>query len=148
MSFWDRLLNTAKTALKVEVGTALPAGTNNIGTVNTLATGASPTTVIATIANGQTVSGAVDMGDLTACSLETPGELTGTTISFQHSRDNATFLPVYDEAGALVTVVVDVSQSVSLGNVIQHLLGKRYLKLVSGSAEGGERSIVIVGRGL
>ncbi len=98
------------------------------------------------IANGQTVSDAVDLGGLRPIALVTPAALTGTSFTFQSSVDGTTFVPVYDSSGSQVSVTVSTSRFVVLSPT--SFAGVRHLKVVSGSAEGAARTIQIVARAI
>lgn len=97
----------------------------------------------ATIANGQTTSGAVDMGSKRLFAIVFPAALTSTAMTFQASHDGSTYNAVYYDDGTQVSFTVAASRYI----VIQapaRWIGIRYLKLVAGSAEGGARSITLV----
>jgi hypothetical protein len=94
-----------------------------------------------TIAQSATVSAAIDLGDGMITDLEIPAAFTGTTISFQTSIDGTVYQALYDGAGNLISVNVAVSHNVSLADWINHLYGKRFVKLVSGTAEAALRTV-------
>lgn len=99
-----------------------------------------------TIANNGTVSTVLDLGAGTFLALLMPAAFTGTAITFQAclTRDG-TFVAVKDDAGADVSIVVAAARWVGLSSAnMAKLAALRYLKLVSGSAEGGARSIEVV----
>lgn len=98
------------------------------------------------IANGQTVSDAVDLGGLRPIALVTPAALTGTAFTFQASVDGSTYVAVYDSSGSAVSVTVSTSRYIVLSPTT--FAGIRFLKVVSGSAEGGARTIQVVARAI
>lgn len=98
----------------------------------------------ATIANGQTVSDAIDISDTVALGLVMPAAFTGTTLTFQVSADNSTFQALYDSTNTQVSLTVAVSRSYDLP---AELASWPFFKIVSGSAEGGARSLVVVSKG-
>jgi len=99
-----------------------------------------------TIANGQTVSDALDLSraGFSLVGIVTPAALTGATFTFQASADGVTYNAVYDKTGALVSVTVAASRYVVLAPA--DFAGIAYLKVVSGSTEGGARTIGLVAR--
>lgn len=105
-----------------------------------------------TIANGATVSAAVDLGGHMLCGIQMPAAFTGTTISFQasttppdYSRDASgpapTFVPVHDAAGAAVTYTVGASRYVAFDPAI--FSGIRQLKIVSSLTELAARTLIV-----
>lgn len=97
----------------------------------------------ATIANGQTVSGAVDLGSKRLFAIVTPAALTSTAMTFQASHDGSTYNAVYDESGSQLSYTVSTSRYIVISSPARWI-GVRYLKVVGGSAEGGARSITLV----
>jgi hypothetical protein len=96
----------------------------------------------ATILNGATVSDAIDAGPYTIFGIQLPAAFTGTALTFQVSADNITYQLLYDTANALVTIAA-VAQGRSY--ILPSGLGPwPFFKVVSGTAEGAQRSIVIV----
>lgn len=98
-----------------------------------------------TIANAATVSDAFRSADCVAFGLQMPGTFTGTSISFQVSADRGTtFQALYDSTGStLVSVSVAASRSYDLP---AELTAFDSFKIVSGSSEGGARSLVVIGK--
>jgi hypothetical protein len=91
------------------------------------------------ISNGGTESTALDVFGCVLSAIEIPSAFTGTTISFKGSIDGTTYSPVYDKIGALYSVAVGTSRIIVLDPTITY--GLRYIKIVSGSAEGAARNI-------
>ena len=109
-------------------------------------------TITATIANGQSLSGAVDLGagSARAFALYVPSVWTGTTtsITFQASADGTNYGELYNDTGTEVTVTVTgVSTFVVFSQPVTWL-GIRYLKVRSGTAASpvtqGQSTAVIV----
>lgn len=98
----------------------------------------------ATIASGQTVSGAVALPSATMSGLILPAAFTGTSISFQVSVDGSAYVALYDSSNALETVTVTQARAYSLNPTV--FAGWPYAKLVSNAAEGGSRAITVVTR--
>ncbi len=102
---------------------------------------------VATIANGGTVSGEIDLQGRGVVMLILPAAFTGTAITFQSSTTSGgTFQAVYSVANAAMSVTV--TQGRNYGIDPADLLGARFLKLVSNAAEGAARTITIVTREL
>jgi hypothetical protein len=99
--------------------------------------------ITATIASGQTVGSAVDLGTKRLFAIVTPAALTSTAMTFQASHDGTTYNAVYDDAGTQLSYTVAASRYIAITSPAKWI-GVRYLKLVGGSAEGGTRSIVLV----
>lgn len=99
-------------------------------------------TFAVTIASGATASAAIDFRGRAGGGFTTPAAFTGTTISYQVSVDNSTFQTLYDQFGAqVVTAAVTTSRSYALP---AELYGWPYVKIVSGSAEGADRTLNVV----
>lgn len=99
---------------------------------------------IATIANGQTVSGPVACEGMDVVALQLPAAFTGVAITFQASADGVLYQAVYDDAGAAVSLTVAQGRYVVINTLTKTLRGMRFLKVVSGSAEGAARSVQVV----
>jgi hypothetical protein len=97
-----------------------------------------------TIANGQTTSDLCNAATASAFGLVLPAAFTGTSITYTVSADGSTFQALYDNTGAnQVTTAVTQGRSYDLP---AELTAWPYFKLVSGSAEGAARSLVVVGK--
>jgi hypothetical protein len=99
-------------------------------------------TVAANIANGQTVSQAIDIRDFVMGSYRTPAALTGTALSFQVSLDGANFNALTNETADTAAT----SQTASVGknySIPQAVFNYAFFKIVSGSAEGAARAITV-----
>ena len=97
-----------------------------------------------TILNGQTKSEAIRTGYKSSLvALITPAALTGTTFTFEASVDGTTFAPVYNEA-TLYSLTVSTSRYIALN--LSVFAGAQNIKVVSGSAEAGDRQIALVVR--
>lgn len=96
------------------------------------------------IANGGTVSGAIDLQGLTLCGVILPSAFTGAAITFQVSDDNVTYQAAYNTSNNAMTMTVTQARTYMITPT--DFAGVRYLKLVSGSAEGAERTIKLLTR--
>ena len=111
---------------------------------NTLAT------VNATIANGASLSGVVDIGEgKTLCAIDMPADWTAANLTFQASTaSDGTFDNLYDQYGTEKTVTADEDRYIALDDPA-FWLGVRYIKVRSGTAasavnQGAERVITLV----
>ena len=103
-----------------------------------------PSIARVTISSGGTVSSALELGvGRTVLALVTPSALTGTALSFQASVDGSTYNTVTDE-GSAYSVTAAASRFISIKAGL--LAGARYIKVVSGSSEGADRTIEVVTR--
>lgn len=102
------------------------------------------TTQTFTIASGQTVSNAVDLGDNTLVGLQL-GTMTGTAITFQASTSlTGTYVAVKGSDGASISYTTASDTYVAIQPAI--LAGVRFIKLVSNGAEGSTRTITGIAR--
>jgi hypothetical protein len=98
------------------------------------------------IANGATVSSAIDLQGRGLVQVIMPAAFTGSAITFQASPDNVTFQALYNTANTALSMTVTQGRTYMISP--SDLVGVRYLKLVSGSAEGAARTITLVSREL
>lgn len=94
------------------------------------------TWLLATIANGQTTSSAIDLRADTSAGFILPAAFTGTGMTFQVSADNVTYT-------AHSATSVTVAQGKAYG-IPADVAVFPWIKLVSGSSEAGARTITIV----
>jgi len=96
-----------------------------------------------TIASSATTSTALTLeANRVPVAIQTPASLTGTAMTFEASTDEgATYTPVYDES-TLYSITVGTSRFIGLKRV--PFEGVKLVRLVSGSSEGGARSIKII----
>ena len=99
------------------------------------------TRTTATIASSGTTSTAVDFRANAFGGIALPATFTGTTLTFQVSADDTTYQALNDRYGAAVSMMVAQGESYPLPT---ELAGWPWFKIVSGSSEGGNRSITIV----
>lgn len=98
--------------------------------------------VTVTIASGQTTSTAVDAREGAIYGFVLPSAFTGTAVTFTVCDTEAgTYRTLKDADGADVSVTVAASGAYTIPNEIAPW---PFFKLVSGSAEGAARSIVVV----
>lgn len=98
------------------------------------------------IANGaQPTTEAFTASNFAAFGLQMPAAFTGTSITFQVSADDgATYQALYDATGtAQVSVAVAASRSYDLP---AELAAWDHFKIVSGSAEGAARALIVIGK--
>lgn len=97
----------------------------------------------ATIANGQTESSTVQLGSFRLAGVFIPAAFTGVALTFRGSYDGTNFFPVHTAAGAALSVTVAAGRYVILNP--DDFLGLRYIRFVSGSAEGALRTLQAAG---
>src|ERR1051325_4975561 len=104
--------------------------------------GSSVYTQSATISSGQTASAAIDLRDFMLAGFSMPAAFTGTAITFQVAdTSTGSYQTLEDENGDPYEITVEASKYYPV-NII-HFIGGRFLKLVSGSAEGAGRTITL-----
>jgi hypothetical protein len=102
----------------------------------------------ATITSGQSASAAVDLSGNVLCGLFMPASLTGTSFTLQASTSlTGTYQTVQkDEAGGGdYTITYTANKYVPLTN-LAITAALRFIKLVSSSSEGADRSILLAVR--
>lgn len=98
----------------------------------------------ATIANGATTSGAIDLGGGALVGIRTPATLTGTSFAVQAADEAGNFLAVYDSSGNAVAITAAADRHIYLNPA--NFAGLRQIKLVSNASEGGDRTITLIVR--
>jgi len=100
-----------------------------------------------TISSGQTTSEVLSTelitnGEYQLHALEFPAALTGTTMTFQGARDSdGTYVTIREVGGASAySITIAASSGVTLDPRV--FATWPFIKLVSGSSEGADRSIV------
>lgn len=100
-----------------------------------------------TIANGVATSSAIATKGLTLVGVQLPAAFTGTTLTFTGSVDGVTYQPVYSTiSGTALSYTVAQGHYVAVDPI--PFYGLAYIKLVSGSSEGGARSFSVLLKGL
>lgn len=102
-----------------------------------------------TIANGTSLSAAVDLLGASLVAIVMPAAWTAAGMTFQASIDGVNFFNVYTSAGAEYSATVAASQYVTLP--IVDLAGVRWLKVRSGTSgtpvnQGADRALKLVVR--
>lgn len=100
----------------------------------------------ASIASGQTTSAEIDLLGTALCGIFMPAAFTGTTIKISAaSASGGTFVTVTDGAGTDYSLTVAASKYVPVSN-LAIVSGLRFIKLISGSSEGADRSLTLAVR--
>jgi hypothetical protein len=102
----------------------------------------------ATIANGESLSGAVDFGSARLTRIVMPAAWTAANLTFQSSYNGTDFNNLYDVFGTQYTAIADASRAIIIPP--NDFIGIRYLKVRSGTSgspvnQGGARSLILVG---
>lgn len=100
--------------------------------------------VAATISNGTTTSGSIDLQGRGVVAIIMPAAFTGTSISFQISIDNVTFTDCYNTSNTQLTCTVTQGRAYLFN--ANDLVGIRYLKIVSNASEGADRTLTLISR--
>lgn len=96
------------------------------------------------IANGETTSTAFTSSNFAAFGLQMPAAFTGASVTFTVSADDgATYQALYDTTNTLVSLTVAASRSYDLPSA---LTAWDHFKIVSASAEGAARSLIVIGK--
>jgi hypothetical protein len=113
------------------------------------------TTGTVTIANGQSLSGAINLGAHILCAIVIPAAWTAAALSFQVSDDlGLTWQDMYDSTGTEVTIPLAAAvagQRISINTAL--FAGADFLKIRSGTggapvAQGAARTITLISRKL
>ncbi len=105
--------------------------------------GAISSQATAVIASGQTLSGAFYVGHKVPLAVQMPAAFTGASISFSGSEDGVTYQPIYS-GNALYSENVTAAKNCNLDGGA--LAPYPYLKVLSASAEGADRTLVFICR--
>lgn len=110
-----------------------------------------PSTTTVTIANGQSLSGAVNLSGFTLIGIDLPATWTTANLTLQASIDNSTWDNVFDSTGTEVTISAAASRFILLNPA--DFVAIRYLRLRSGTSgtpvnQGGARTITLVVRAI
>lgn len=97
----------------------------------------------AVIPNGTKPSQALAIQGYREFGLQMPAAFTGATIKFQVSADNVTYGDLYDKTNTLVSVTVAVNRHYTLPD---DLAPWAFVRIVSASDEGAERSLVFIAK--
>jgi hypothetical protein len=102
--------------------------------------------IVATIANGAALSGAIDLDGYTLCGIQMPSAWTTANLTFQVSADGATYADVYSDSGGEYTVTAAASRYIVLNPA--DFAGMRFLKVRSGTTgtpvnQGGARTMLL-----
>lgn len=96
------------------------------------------------IASGQTSSGAVDLQGTTLVGIQLPATFTGTALTFTAATAiGGTYQAVYS-SGSAYSVTVAQGKFIALDPSV--FAGIRFIKIVSGSSEGGARTLELATR--
>lgn len=98
----------------------------------------------AVIASSATTSGNVATNGGGLVGLIMPAAFTGTTMTFNGSDDGTNFYALYNTSGTQLSITVSTNRLILF--TPGDLVGPQYLQLVSGSTEGGARTIQCIVR--
>lgn len=103
----------------------------------------------AIIANGESLSGVVDIAGTTLIAIQMPSAWTSANLTFQGSADGSVYADVYNDAGDEYNIPVAASRFVMLDQVENRFRGMRYFKVRSGTTgtpvnQGSARTITLI----
>lgn len=119
---------------------------------NTLPVGGGyPVATTINIANGQSISSAIDLGRVAVSAIIMPAAWTAAVLTFQVSADNTTFVDLYDTTSTTqteVSLTVQAARGYRLSP--SDWAGFRYIKFRSGTsaaavAQGASANIIAIG---
>lgn len=106
--------------------------------------------VIATIASGASLTGAIDLEDFNLISIEMPIAWTTANLTLQASKESAgQYKDVYDDAGTEVSITAAGNRFLVIGTVTKAAIrGLRFIKLRSGTTgtpvnQDAKREIIV-----
>ena len=101
-----------------------------------------------TIDSGDTASEAFEFQASSRFGIIFPAAMTGATYTFQASdREEGTYVALEDDAGNAIGGTITASTAVGVsGTDLECLTAFRWLKIVSASAEGADRVLIVVGK--
>lgn len=108
------------------------------------------TTQSATIANGESLSSAVDLDNGKFVGIIMPAAWTAAAITLAVSDDGVTYYPLFDDGGNEVTITVAAGEAISsTTSGLLHLAYWNFVKFRSGTSgtpvnQGAARTIKIV----
>lgn len=99
-------------------------------------------TALIDVSESATVSSAIQLDGVVPIGIILPAAFTGTAMKFQFSHDDVTYTALYNTSGTEVSITVGTSRWIGLDK--EDFLGAKSIKLVSGSTEAADRSIIVV----
>ena len=93
-----------------------------------------------TIASGATASSAINLRGYAQAGYLIPSAFSGATVTFQVSAENTTYQVLHDSTNTVITQTVTASKAYALP-ISCFAFG--YVKLISASAEGADRTIIV-----
>lgn len=105
-------------------------------------------TTTATIANGGTNSGSVDLTNTALLAFIAPAAWTPATLKLEGSADNTNWSNILDPDGAAVSSYPAVTAGAAYSIDVADMLPYRYVRFVSGAAQGADRTFTVITRPL
>lgn len=124
------------------------------GVAGASVTGAAlPDAVAAVIANGASLTAAIDLGNTRLSRIAIPASWTTANLTFVVSYDGTTYNDLYDSSGTEVTATAAASRSISLHSLYALFQDVRWLKIRSGTSgtpvnQGGDRTLQLAVRSI
>lgn len=107
-------------------------------------------TITATIANGASLSGEIDLSNHKIMTIFMPAAWTAANLTFQVAAvTGGTFQDLYNDGGAEVNVTAAASRAIGVDIYAGVLASARFIKIRSGTTgtpvtQGAARSIILV----
>jgi hypothetical protein len=103
----------------------------------------------ATIASGQSLSEAIDLGGTTLVGIQMPGSWDAANLTLQAAANGSTFGNVFDAEGTELEIAADASIFIHLDPAVMSPFA--HVKLRSGTSgspanQSGDRELTLVGR--
>lgn len=96
----------------------------------------------ATIANGQTVSDAIDLGGLELVGFFLPSTFDGTSLSLQASTHiDGTYVAVENGSGSAYSITTAASKYAPIADLAV-IAGLRFIKLVAGASQSTSDTVI------
>lgn len=120
------------------------------GTTNAVALTGRTTIKTATIANGGSLSGEVDIEDYQFVAIMMPADWTPANLTFQASNvSGGTFVDVYNDAGDEITALAAATRIITIDVNSLGLAPLSYIKIRSGTSatavvQGAERTLTLI----
>lgn len=101
-------------------------------------------TFTTTIANGATKTSAVNISDFFITGVEVPDSMTGTSLTFELGDASGTTVQLRDEENAAISLTITTTAAVYPLDA-RYTAAANFMKVVSGSAETGAKTIKLHG---
>lgn len=105
---------------------------------------ADTTLIEVTIADSDTESDVVNITDFYITTIQIPASMTGTALTFEVGDTDTTTVPLKDDDNADISLTIG-SSAAAYSIDARHTAATSYMRVVSGSAESGAKTIKLHG---